>query len=184
MRRWLVTAALVVLLRPAAAMAQVDGFFTPFVGVTTGGDTTREGTNFGASLAAVHQLFGAEVDLGHSTEFNHLLFEESGVTTLMANFLASGPWRLRPYGVAGVGLIRVRGCDTSACVRAVSRTDLGLDAGVGVMYMFGDLVGVRGDVRYFRYVQNHPDLPRTSGGFFDLWRVTVGATFEWPIDPS
>jgi len=172
-----------VLLTPAAAAAQVDGFFTPFVGVSTGGDTTREGATFGASLAALGPRFGAEVDLGHSTDFNHDLFEQSGITTLTANLVASGPpWRFRPYGIAGVGVLRVRGCDTAACVRAVSRTDIGLDAGVGLSYMLGDLFGVRGELRYFRFLQHHPDLPRTSGGVFDLWRVTVGAAIGWPID--
>jgi len=39
---------------------------------------------------------------------------------------------------------------------------------------------VRGDVRYFRFLESHPDLLLTSNGF-DFWRVSIGATFSWPI---
>jgi hypothetical protein len=47
--------------------------------------------------------------------------------------------------------------------------------------MFDDATGVRGDVRYFRYLQRHDDLPLRDNGFFDYWRTSIGVTFAWPI---
>jgi hypothetical protein len=66
-------------------------------------------------------------------------------------------------------------------VPVASRTDLGFDAGAGLQVMFNDVFGARGDVRYLRYFQRHPDLPVLDNGFFDFWRISVGGTFAWPI---
>ena len=55
------------------------------------------------------------------------------------------PWTkwVRPYGVAGVGLIRARGCSRPNCVTDFNRTDLGIDVGAGVLVPFNDILGVR-----------------------------------------
>ena len=87
---------------------------------------------------------------------------------------------VRPYGAAGVGLLRVRASIVGEQT-VVNRTDWGLDAGGGVVVMFNDAVGLRGDVRYFRYFQRHDDLPLINDGFFDFWRTSVGVTWTWPI---
>ena len=87
---------------------------------------------------------------------------------------------MRPFVVAGAGLLRVR---TSLAFGepVTSRTDWGFNGGGGVQWMITDAVGVRGDVRYFRYFQRHDDLPLLDNGFFDYWRTSVGLTFSWPI---
>jgi opacity protein-like surface antigen len=169
------------LLTPATARAQ-DEFtlFSAYVGFTTGGDTTTTGTNFGFSTAYIAESnWGAEFDLSHSTKFNDA-YEDSGLTTAMFNAIVAprvSRW-FRPYGLAGVGAIRARGCSQN-CVREFSRTDFGIDAGGGVLVPVNDFFGGRGEVRYFRYAQVHNDLPRQDNGTFDFWRVSVGAYVKW-----
>jgi hypothetical protein len=41
--------------------------------------------------------------------------------------------------------------------------------------------GIRGDVRYFRLFDRPEGLVLRDTGFFDYWRISIGATFSWPI---
>ena len=63
----------------------------------------------------------------------------------------------------------------------LSTNDLGVNIGAGINGQFTDNVGIRGDVRYFRSLQdNEPDNDLDlSLGSFDFWRGTVGMTFRW-----
>jgi hypothetical protein len=63
----------------------------------------------------------------------------------------------------------------------LSTNDLGVNIGAGIGAQMTDNVGIRGDVRYFRSVQdNQPDNDfDLSLGSFDFWRGTVGLTFRW-----
>lgn len=186
-RRGLI-AALACLLAPAAAAAQartaITGLATAFIGVVAGGDAADAGWTPGGAVTVIEvNGLGAEVDVSHAREFDNDRFVESGITTLTFN--AAAVWsdpvaRVRPYVVAGLGLIRVRAC-VADCRLATSRTDLGFDAGAGVFVVRDEFVGIRGDVRYYRYLQRHEDLPLTDSGFFDFWRATVGITFSWPF---
>ncbi|MEP6917928.1 MAG: outer membrane beta-barrel protein, partial [Acidobacteriota bacterium] len=111
---------------------------------------------------------------------------ESRTTTLMGNFLVTAPqawWgdRVRPFGVAGLGVFNARiGADDDFV--AVRNTHLGLTLGGGVMSMFEQHLGFRADLRYLR------DLQRLDGEseFFslgethvDFWRGTVGVVFRF-----
>jgi hypothetical protein len=171
---------------PAAAQGHLEGdsLFAPFAAVTFGGDTAKKGATFGFSTAYVEDSgWGGEFDLAYVTDFNDRDFESTSMATAMVNlmFAPKLPWTklMRPYGVAGLGLIRARGCARPNCVTEFSRTDLGVDLGGGVLVAFNDMFGVRGDLRYFRYAQIHHDLPRTGNGPFDFWRIAVGGVFIW-----
>jgi hypothetical protein len=179
----------VCLLVPGAAFAQrtttnFTGFATVLIGGTHGGDAADTGWTPGASVAVIEANgWGAEIDLGHAREFDSSRFEESGITTLMFN--ATGVWSnptalVRPYLVVGAGLIRVRACPVE-CVDGTNRTDAGFDAGAGAFVIFNEIIGARFDMRYFRYLQRHDDLPLTDNGFFDFWRTSIGITFQWPV---
>jgi opacity protein-like surface antigen len=178
----LVTASLSLGL-PARAHAQDSSLFIPYIGTVTSGDTRTHGFTYGFSTAFIDDRgWGGELDVSHSNAFNDVDFAESSLTTLMVNLLAaprlSTKW-VRPYGVAGIGLIRARGCGGAQCVTEFSRTDFGLDIGAGGLVPITDMLGVRGDIRYFRYMQIHQDLPRTDNGPFDFWRISVAGTFTW-----
>jgi hypothetical protein len=181
--------ALVWTMLPAAVLAQpagtgFTGFATLFVGGAHGGDVRGTGWTPGISVAVLDASgFGAEVDLSHVRSFDNERFAESGITTLTFN--AVGMWPrpealLRPYVLGGLGLLRVRAC-VPECQPVVSRTDWAMDAGGGAYVVLNEVVGVRGDIRYFRYLQRHADVPLTDNGFFDFWRTSVGVVVSWPI---
>jgi opacity protein-like surface antigen len=160
------------------------GFATAFIGLARGGDVADASWTPGASIAVLDDSgLGAEVDLSHVRDFNKTRFADSSITSLMINAIglwADPPARVRPYVVGGVGLLRARACFPE-CQQTASRTNAGFDAGGGVFVIFDELIGIRGDVRYFRYLQRPEDFALTEQGFFDFWRTTIGATIRWPI---
>ena len=99
--------------------------------------------------------------------------------------MVNGNWiqpngRFRPFVSAGVGSMQVDGCD-SPCTRPAKTYDFGFNAGGGVLALITDVIGVRGDARYFWSSSDHPDLRRPSN--FSFWRVSLGVTFLWAIVP-
>lgn len=185
--------------------ASADWLFTPFLGANFGGnanfgqfddfdDEVERRVDFGASLGWMGKgAVGFEVDFGWSPNFfentvgpGNFEFGDSNVTTLMANVLVgapiggqSGPG-VRPYGSAGVGLIRSR-VDGGSFFNDLTTNDFGLNVGGGVQGFFNDNVGIRGDIRYFRSLQdNEPDDEFDLGlADFDFWRASVGLTIRF-----
>jgi opacity protein-like surface antigen len=176
---WTIAAVLVA--ARVEAQALYTGILTPHIGVAAGGDVRGGAITPGLSMAVIDlNGFGAEVDLAHSRGVDGDRFSESAITSLMVNFF--GMWvrsPVRPFVVAGAGLLRVRAATTG--VVFTSRTDLAFNLGAGAAYALNEIVGVRGDVRYFRYFQRHPDLPLLDNGFFDFWRTSAGVTLSWSI---
>ena len=162
------------------------GMITPYVGAAGGGDVEGRSVTPGVSMAVIDiSGLGAEVDIGHTREIDDTRFSSSAITSVTVNFV--GMWQVpvvrrvfRPFVEAGVGLLRVR-TELPDAGLVTSRTDWAFDAGAGVVYMFNDVFGVRGDVRYFRYFERFDDLPLGDNGFFDYWRTAVGLTVAWPI---
>ena len=165
---------------PRAAAA--DWLFTPFVGMNFGGtanfgnvgdfeDDFEKRADFGASLAYMGAgAIGFEVDFGWSPNFfenttggGDFEFGDSNVTTLMANLTLgvpiggqTGPG-FRPYASGGAGIIKARIGDADDLF-SVDATDWGFNVGAGVIGFFTDNIGLRGDVRYFRSLEdNEPD---------------------------
>jgi opacity protein-like surface antigen len=184
------TALALVLL--GAAPARADWLLTPFAGATFGADSEKQNLTYGGSLAYMGaSVFGFEVDFGYSPEFFEPddddidLIDNSNVTTLMANAVVGVPIggseaQVRPYVVGGVGLLR------SAVTGAgdlfdVSNNDFGFDVGGGLYVFFNEHVGLRGDVRYFRSLQDpeEDDEFDVAVGNFDFWRGTGGVTFRF-----
>jgi opacity protein-like surface antigen len=63
----------------------------------------------------------------------------------------------------------------------VSSTDWGFNLGAGAMFFVSDGFGLRGDVRYFRSLEdNEPDSEIDIAlSDFRFWRATFGATFRF-----
>ena len=202
-RKLIITASLVLISTVAAPrQASADWLLTPFVGWNFGGtadlfalddfdDEFEQKANFGASLAWMGAgIVGFEVDFGYTPNFfenttggGNFEFGDSNVTTLMGNLLLSAPpgSGFRPYASGGLGLIRANVSSGTGLFNDLSTNDLGVNIGGGINAQFNDNVGIRGDVRYFRSLQdNEPDndLDLTFGSF-DFWRGTVGMTFRW-----
>ena len=184
---------------PVSASAQ-NWFVSPFVGANFGGsasfgdfpdsdDEVERRLDLGATVGWNPNVVGFEVDFGWSPNFfedtsgdRNFEFGDSNVTTFMGNLLISAPpgTGLRPYLSSGLGLIRAQ-IDSDGLFNDLSTNDLGVNIGAGVNGQFSDNVGIRGDLRYFRSLQdNEPDNDLDlSLGNFDFWRGTVGLTFRW-----
>jgi opacity protein-like surface antigen len=180
-------AALVCLLLPAAAQAQSSdftGFVTLSAGRVHSGDVRDSSWSPGVSMVVVEASgWGAELDIAHSGQFDASRFVDSRLTTVALNVtgIFMDPLALvRPYVIGGVGLVWARTCLVD-CRQAVNHTDLGFDVGGGALVMFNEAIGVRGDVRYFRFFEQEGTLPLPGYDTFGFWRTSVGLTFSWPI---
>jgi hypothetical protein len=199
-----VLAAAIVAAAPVKASA--DWLFTPFIGWNWGGtagftdiagdfeDEFERRSNFGASLAWMGAgAVGFEVDFGFSPNFfqdtagdEDFEYGDSNVTTLMANLTVGAPFGgqsgggIRPYASGGVGLMKTR-IDDPDDLFEVNSTDWGVNVGGGIAGFFNDRFGLRGDVRYFRSLQdNEPDDELDLAlGSFRFWRGTVGVIFRF-----
>ena len=194
-----------ILLASSASPGRADVLLTPFVGANVGGSTSSalfqlagdaDRTNFGASLALMSGgILGMEADFGYTPRFFGaelpigdfpLTVAQNRVVTAMANLTAGLPLQassgigIRPYGVAGLGLIRQQ-IDVVGGFNAYTSNDLGYDVGGGVMVFFGPHVGVRGDIRHFRSVGGGivSDLVDLDPDAFSFTRTSVGVTFRY-----
>jgi opacity protein-like surface antigen len=188
--------------------ASADWLFTPFVGWNWGGtanlvegvdfdDEFEQKAMFGASLGWMGAgLVGFEVDLGYSPNFfeqtvgsGNFDFGDSNLTTLMGNLIIGVPIGgqrgpgFRPYAVGGLGIIKSR-IDGAEDLFEVDSTNWGFNVGAGAIFFFSDNVGVRGDVRYFRSLQDDDiddleDLFDIGLANFRFWRGTAGVTIRF-----
>lgn len=170
-----------------AREARADWLLTPFLGVTFGGDANDQHVNYGLSTAFLGAgVFGFEVDASITPEFFESAtpaVDDSNVVTFMGNLMVSAPSAtpgLRPYASAGAGLIRFRATSVGN-VFDVDDSSFGVNVGGGVIAQPGDRIGIRGDIRYFRRIQDSDagdDLDLDFSGF-NFWRATLGVSFRF-----
>jgi opacity protein-like surface antigen len=183
---------------PAAAYA--DGFITPFAGVNFGGragdaladafDAKR--FDWGVSFAFMGGgILGMEADIAHSPDFyGRTDIGNSGVLTATGNLLIGIPIGgqqgvgFRPYVLAGLGMIRSELNDIGGGI-SDSENDVAWSTGGGAMFFFGDHVGLRADLRYFRtfkaVVFDLLDdlIDRDSAKHVDFGRASVGLVLRF-----
>lgn len=198
-------AAATLALTPSRASA--DWYLTPYIGGVFGGnadfgdfdddfdDEFERRVNFGAALGWMSNgIIGLEADFSWTPNFfentagpGDFDFGDSNVTTLMGNVVIGVPFGgqrgpgIRPYASGGVGLIRSRVDSGGNFFEDLDRNDLGVNVGAGLHGFFSDNIGIRGDVRYFRSLEDdEPDSEFDLGlADFDFWRATVGVTFRF-----
>jgi opacity protein-like surface antigen len=196
--------AALALVAAAPAPASADWTFSPFIGSTFNGElndvdldeSTQNKLSWGGSLMWMGEgIAGFEVDFGYTPEFffnddtssDVDFIGDGNVTTFMVNGVIGVPIGgdvgagIRPYGSAGFGLIRQRVDDVEDIFDA-DRNSWGFNVGGGVLGMFTDNVGIRGDIRWFRQLQDNSDglddLDFDLSGL-SFWRGTVGVTFRF-----
>jgi hypothetical protein len=169
-------AVLLISLVPAPAFA--DGFFSPWAGVNFANAPADGRGSFGLTGGSMAGgVLGGELDFGYSPSFfgTENQFGNNNVLTLMGNVIVGVPLGgtqgpgVRPYVTAGGGLIRSR-IDVLAI--DISSNDFGINAGGGVMVFFGNRVGIRGDLRYFR--TGWGDFEFFNFDSVDFWRASIG----------
>ena len=174
-RLTLASALLVVLLAPTAAVAQ--GFISPFIGtsfskpvleacsVTAGCEDGQR--TWGVALGGFGGFFGAEFDLGYTKAFFGETSDDasSGLLSMMGNLLIGpriGP--VQPYGLVGVGVLRLNVDSLASTFTENDESTVAWDIGGGVIAMFGQHVGIRGDIRHTRGLQDLEVLAFTIDG--------------------
>ena len=164
------------------SMAPLGGAATMHLGSTTGGDVSGGTFTLGGSIAVVEKDgWGAEFDYGYANGDDDGRLDRANLQTFMLNLHYIWPrGRLRPFFSAGAGGMRARGC-VVGCPQEVDWTDWAASGGAGAFYRFNDIVGARGDVRYFRSLQDHPDPSRPES--FDFWRISGGISVFWNVVP-
>jgi opacity protein-like surface antigen len=146
------------------APARADGFISPFYGRNFGNNDAcpnlqqceSKNSSFGAALGAMGDVVGFEEEISFSDKFfGEAPNLDSSVTSFMSNLMVIpklGP--IRPYAVIGLGLIMSRAKLETPAVEISNNNSVGLDYGGGLAIFFGDHLGVRGDLRLFRTLQD------------------------------
>jgi opacity protein-like surface antigen len=189
----------------APRQASADWYVTPFVGGNFGGNANFNGPNSfddqverrvdaGASLGWMGKgIAGVELDWGWSPNFfqnttgpGNFAIGDSNVTTLMGNVVIGIPvggqhgGGIRPYVTGGAGLLRSN-ISATTFFDGLTSNDWGMNAGGGVHGYFNDHVGLRGDLRYFRLLQDNVPGSGLDLGLsdFNFWRGSIGVTFRF-----
>ena len=168
-RGLLLTTLTVGMIAGAVSPASSQGFISPMFGVNIGGvsgcpqlnNCTDQQTNISVAAGKFGAIFGAEMEGAYAPEFfGEAAGLSSNVLTLMGNVMLAprvGP--LRPYLVAGTGLMKTR-FELRTLRLTTDDTMLGYNVGGGVVALLTGHFGVRADLRYFH---SFPDV--TIAGF-------------------
>ena len=166
---------------PAAPTTEAPrGYVAPLIGVTFSGDTTTaNGTAVGiAGGWRSRSWWGVEGEVAATPNF----FQQTGfltdrsVTTVMGNVLVHfGSGRASVFGVGGFGLIRVNLAEAGG-LAVVKASEPGFNVGGGVMQLWSNNVGLRGDIRYFRATGNSDNDVNLFGlevSKLSFWRASA-----------
>jgi len=112
--------------------------------------------NVAVAVGAMGSVFGFEEEVAYAPSFfGTSAGLNSSVLTLMSNpMLAPRIGPVRPYVLAGIGLIKTRVDLTTTSLLATDNSSLGWDVGGGVMIFAGSHFGVRADIRYIHAFQD------------------------------
>ena len=170
--------------------ASAQGFISPLIGYNFGGDSgcpeitdcEDKKLNIGVAFGKLGPVLGFETEIAFIDNFFGLTpILQSNVMTLMGNVMLApkiGP--VRPYGVVGLGLIKTNVEFTSASLLDVNNNNVGWNLGGGVMFFFGEHVGIRGEIRHFHAFQNLEILGIPIGDTkLDFGRAAAGVVFTF-----
>jgi hypothetical protein len=198
---WRIAARLVAMVTAVVVLAggragAAERQIRPFAGATFAGSTPfldLEGAAgklhpaIGVSAVFIGELFGAEVEVADVPGFleagdQHLVLY-SRVTTLTGNLVVAAPHRLteyslRPYFVAGGGLMRVR-TTTSLGVFDVSNLTPSFDVGVGALAFVTNRAGVSWDIRRFQSLFDTTARTGFDGDHLSFWRATMAVVIRY-----
>ena len=175
-----------------------DWQIRPFVGFTFAGDTTfvdfdhavgKLHTTIGVNAAVLGEIVGLDVDIARTPGFfqtgdANALVLASSVTTVTSNVVISVPRRfaeyvLRPYLVAGGGIMRVREEDYFSLFQ-ISQTRPAFDVGAGAVGFITQRIGVLWEIRRFQTIGEQTQLTgiSLSGERLSFWRATMAVAIR------
>lgn len=170
--------------------ASAQGFISPLIGYNFGGDSgcpeitdcEDKKLNIGVAFGALGPVLGFETEIAYIDNFFGVTpILQSNVLTIMGNVMLApkiGP--VRPYVVAGLGSIRTSVEFTAASLLDVNNNHFAWNLGGGVMFFFGEHVGIRGEIRHFHAFQNLEILGIPIGDTkLDFGRAAAGVVFTF-----
>jgi opacity protein-like surface antigen len=173
-----------------ASQAQAQGFISPIVGYDFGGDAKcpqltdckDKRLNVGVSVGAMGSILGFEEEVAYAPDFfGDSPGISSNVLTVMSNLMivpAMGP--VRPYALAGIGLMKSHVELTSASVFTTDNNTVGWDVGGGVIGFLGGNFGLRADLRYFHSFKDLTVLGITlDNSKLNFGRASVGVVLKF-----
>lgn len=176
-----------------ASTARAQGFIAPLIGYDFGGDAgcqtltncEDKRVNLGVALGSMGSVVGFEEEFAYAKDFFGVSpgLPSSSVLTLMSNLMLIpkiGP--ARPYVLVGLGLMKSHVDLTPSSLISVDNNNFAWDIGGGLMILFGDHFGVRGDIRHFHSFQDASllgiPIPLTSNKL-DFGRAAAGLVFKF-----
>lgn len=173
-----------------ATQARAQGFISPLIGYDFGGDAgcpslsncENKKINVSVSFGAMGNVLGFEGEVAYAPNFfGDAPGLSSSVLTLMSNvMLVPNLGTVRPYVLAGIGLIKTHVELTPASVFTTNDSNLGWDIGGGLILLVGDHFGVRGDLRYFHSFQDLTVLGITlSDSKLNYGRASAGVILKF-----
>jgi hypothetical protein len=173
----------------------------PLVGVTFRGTTTflvdlenavgSPNPVIGVEAVLIGNIVGIEADVGWAPGLfesgGQNLVSKSGATTITGNVIVAAPrklteYTLRPYVVAGAGVMHVSADDVLRVLR-VSTALTAYDVGGGVVGFLTNRVGVAWDVRRFgtlKAAKVEPGLSNPVGvGKLAFWRASMALVVRY-----
>jgi len=199
MRRRFVCALAAMMGLSAMPAHAADWQLRPFVGFTFAGDTTfvpnlaepagqSHGT-IGAGLTVLGDVVGFDVEVARTPGFfqsgGSNLIIDSNVMTVFGDVVIAVPGRLaeytlRPYVVAGGGLMRARSEDNLQVVE-IAEVLPAFDVGAGVLGFFTKRVGVAWEIRRFQSVGSRDKMIGISIGpeTLSFWRGSAAVVVRF-----
>ena len=202
----------VALLLATPLSAGAEWHFKPFLGFTFEPSTTLVGdveaaagvlvppdeesqssnVAFGAAVALVGDIFGVEGEWTQAPGFfqarDQTLVASSSAQTFTGSLIIAMPRRiaqytLRPYFVAGAGMMRLHSEDQGGFF-TINDTLAALDFGGGATGFFNERVGVAWDLRYIRSVggETTGDPSVTTDGLakqLSFWRANMALVLRY-----
>jgi hypothetical protein len=200
--------ALVALLTLAAwaatpSPASADLYFTPYIALKFGGETTLidpndvAGSNDAAEKAKKVTWGGSVMWLGSGVlgfegdvalipgyfQGDEGLVQSSRVATLLGNVVVAAPLHLtreslRPYASAGWGLMRATAELDPRVGLSYSRNLSAFNVGGGVVGMLSRRTGLRWDLRYLRGIGSREGDTLTGGARLTYWRASMAVVIR------
>jgi hypothetical protein len=158
-----------------------------------GDESQASNVMFGAGVTLLGDVFGVEGEWTQAPGFfqtrEQELVTSSGAQTFTGSFVVAIPRRiaqysLRPYLVAGAGLMRLRLDPVATSAIPIQETLAAIDVGGGATGFFNERVGVAWDLRYFRSVGGEVtgDPIITTDGLakqLSFWRANMALVLRY-----
>ena len=164
-------------------------------GLTLPPDVESQASNvmFGAGVTLLGDVFGIEGEWTQAPGFFQTreqdLVTSSGAQTFTGSLVVAIPRRiaqysLRPYLVAGAGIMRLRSDPAATSAIPIQETLAAIDVGGGATGFFNERVGVAWDLRYFRSVGGEVtgDTIITTDGLakqLSFWRANMALVLRY-----